>query len=159
MSTDIQTLLTSIEELKVQFSQSIEVLTKSVSLIQTQIDSDTKTREETALKFIDFFSEELTKHTAGGKLFVAKMNHIRLNFDKMSYQSLVPVYVDLVNKPTSGWAKRRQVLLTASAIWRYTFHGKSSVLKSQIEASVSCSDCGAFSQAMVNRMISEGLWV
>ena len=159
MSSDIQTLLASIEELKVQFSQSIEVLTKSVAQIQTEIASDDQTKEKTALKFIDFFGEELNKHTAGGKLFVAKMNHIRQNYDKLCYQSLTPIYIDLVNKPTAGWAKRRQLLLTASAIWRYTFHGKSSTLKSQIEAAVSCSDCGGFAQAMVDRMISEGLWV
>lgn len=156
--SDIQTLIASIEELKLQFSQSIKVLTDSVALIEQQQQQQQNTVEQTAIKFVDFFSEELNKYVPGGKLFVAKMNHIRLNYDKLCYQSLTPVYADLVNKPSEGWAKRRQLLLTASAIWRYTFHGKKSELKSDIEAAVSCSDCGAFVQTMMDRMISEGLW-
>ena len=118
-----------------------------------------KKPEVTAKKFINFFSDELSKHMIGGKLFVAKLNQIRL--ENGNYQQLSGLYYDLVNKGTDGWAQRRQMLLTASAIWRYTFdnfNNKNADLKSQIEAAVECHDCGAFAKQMVERMQSEGLW-
>jgi hypothetical protein len=156
--SDIQTLLNNIEELKVQFAKSFETIESAVSLLQQQQQQQVNV-DQTALKFVDFFTEELEKNISGGKLFAARLNFIRQNYDKMYYQSLNDVYKELINKPAAGWAKRRQLLLTASAIWRYTFHGRSYDLKCQIEAAMECSDCGQFVRPMVERMIQEKLWV
>ena len=157
--SDIQTLINNIEELKTQFVKSFETIESAVSLLQQQQQQQTNkiNAEQTALKFVEFFSDELEKNISGGKLFAAQLNHIRQNFNKMYYQSLN--YRELVNKPTEGWAKRRQLLLNASAIWRYTFHGRSCDLKSQIEAAMECKDCGQFVRPMVERMIQQKLWV
>ena len=156
--SDIQTLISNIEELKLQFSKSIEGLYDYAKTIETQQQTQKQSVETTAQKFIEFFSEELTKEIPGGKLFVARMNFIRLNYGTQCYQSLTPIYSDLVNKPAAGWAQRRQMLLTASAIWRYTFHGRDHKLKAQIESAVECSDCGKFAKRMVERMITENIW-
>lgn len=155
--TDIQTLLINIEELKLQFTKSFETIETSISMLQTQQQQQVNV-EQTALKFVDFFSQELEKNIPGGKLFVGRLNFIRENFDKLYYQSLHGVYKELIDKPSEGWAQRRQLLLTASAIWRYTFHGRSYDLKCQIEAAMECSDCGKFVRPMVERMIAEKLW-
>lgn len=156
--SDIQTLISNIEELKLQFGKSIEGLYDYAKIIEKQQQTQQQSVEVTAQKFIDFFSEELTKEIPGGKLFVAKMNFIRQNFSSQSYTSLTPIYTDLVNKPAPGWAQRRQMLLTASAIWRYTFHGRDCTLKSQIEAAIECNDCGKFAKVMVARMVEENIW-
>lgn len=157
--TDLQTLLINIEELKVQFAKSFETIETAVSLLQTQQQQQQVNVDQTALKFVDFFAQELENNISGGKLFAARLNFIRQNYDKMYYQSLNDIYKELINKPAPGWAKRRQLLLTASAIWRYTFHGRSYDLKCQIEAAMECSDCGQFVRPMVERMIQEKLWV
>ena len=113
--------------------------------------------EETAIKFVEFFASELDSYISGGKLFVHELNRLRHNGN--TYRAMIRVYHDLVNKPTEGWAKRRQLLLTASAIWRYTFKGSKSKLRYQIEAVTECDDCGQFASAMVQRMKKEKLWV
>ena len=114
--------------------------------------------EEKALKFVEFFASELDSYISGGKLFVHELNRLRHNGN--TYRAMIRVYHDLVNKGTEGWAKRRQLLLTASAIWRYTFKGsEKSKLRYQIEAVTECNDCGQFASAMVRRMKQEKLWV
>ena len=157
--SDLQTLLTNIEELKVQFAKSFETIESAVSMLQTQQQQQVVNVDQTALKFVEFFTQELDKNITGGKLFAGRLNFIRQNYNKMHYQSLNDIYKELINKPAAGWAQRRQLLLTASAIWRYTFHGRSYDLKCQIEAAMECSDCGKFVRPMVERMIVEKLWV
>ena len=157
--SDLQTLLTNIEELKVQFAKSFETIESAVSMLQTQQQQQVVNVDQTALKFVEFFTQELDKNITGGKLFAGRLNFIRQNYNKMYYQSLNDIYKELINKPAAGWAQRRQLLLTASAIWRYTFHGRSYDLKCQIEAAMECSDCGKFVRPMVERMIVEKLWV
>ena len=156
--SNIQTLISSIEDLKSLMLKSNDVISTALDVIKRDLDSKEQSVEQTALKFVDFFSEELSKNISGGKLFVAKMNFIRQNYDRHCYQSLTPIYIELINKPAEGWAQRRQLLLTASAIWRYTFHGRDYTLKSQIEAAMECSDCGKFVRPMVERMIEEKIW-
>ena len=156
---DLQTLLTNIEELKVQFTKSFETIESAVSMLQTQQQQQVVNVDQTALKFVEFFTQELDKNITGGKLFAGRLNFIRQNYNKMYYQSLNVIYKELINKPAAGWAQRRQLLLTASAIWRYTFHGRSYDLKCQIEAAMECNDCGKFVRPMVERMIAEKLWV
>ena len=157
--SDLQTLLTNIEELKVQFTKSFETIESAVSMLQTQQQQQVVNVDQTALKFVEFFTQELDKNITGGKLFAGRLNFIRQNYNKMYYQSLNVIYKELINKPAAGWAQRRQLLLTASAIWRYTFHGRSYDLKCQIEAAMECNDCGKFVRPMVERMIAEKLWV
>lgn len=115
--------------------------------------------KEKAVKYIDFFTSELDKHLTGAKLFVGEMERIR-NRDN-NYIPLGRIYRELVNRKQAGWAKRRQLLKTASAIWRYTFKPNSdrAKLKYNILASTECQDCGEFATAMVQRMKQEKLWV
>ena len=157
---DLQTITTAISTLEQNIGIALKSLeTISIAVAQLQQDQNkNKTIEVTAQKFVDFFSDELSKNIPGGKLFAAKLNHIRNNYDRLCYQSLTPIYSELVNKPSEGWAQRRQLLLTASAIWRYTFHGRDYTLKSQIEAAMECTDCGKFVRPMVERMIQENIW-
>ena len=158
--SDIQILLNSVQELNAQFAESIKTLNESVALLLQEIESEKEINvEEKALKFVDFFSEELGKSVPCGKYFAGRLNYIRQNYDTYCYQSLASVYHDLIDKPNPGWAQRRQTLITASAIWRYTFHGRSYDLKCQIEAALECSDCGQFVRPMVERMVQEKLWV
>lgn len=130
----------------------------SDTLVPTVAPVVSNNAEELALKFVDFFANELEIHISGGKLFVHELNRLRHNGN--TYRAMIRVYHDLVNKGTKGWAKRRQLLLTASAIWRYTFRGSDkSKLRYQIEAVTECDDCGQFATAMVKRMKKEKLWV
>ena len=112
-------------------------------------------QEEKSVKFVEFFGATLETYIKGGKLFVSELNRLRHNGN--DYRAMVRLYHDLVDAPTAGWAKRRQLLLTTSAIWRYTFKTKKG--KYQIAAVTECDDCGEFAKAMVERMIAEKLWV
>ena len=157
---DLQTITAAISSLEQNVSvvlQGLETITSAVQQLQKEQNKNASI-EVTAQKFVDFFSDELSKNISGGKVFAAKLNYIRHNYDRLCYQSLTPLYAELVNKPNAGWAQRRQLLLTASAIWRYTFHGRDYTLKSQIEAAMECGDCGKFVRPMVERMIQENIW-
>ena len=112
-------------------------------------------QEQKSVKFVEFFGATLESHIKGGKLFVSELNRLRHNGN--DYRAMIRLYHDLVNAPTEGWAKRRKLLLTTSAIWRYTFKNKKG--KYQIAADTSCDDCGEFAKSMVERMIVEKLWV
>ena len=114
-------------------------------------------QEEKSVKFVEFFGATLETYIKGGKLFVSELNKLRHQGN--DYRAMIRLYHDLVDAPTAGWAKRRQLLLTTSAIWRYTFKKHSSGLKYQIKAVTECDDCGEFAKSMVDRMIAEKLWV
>jgi hypothetical protein len=117
----------------------------------------TITQEEKSIKFVEFFGATLESHIKGGKLFVSELNKLR--HQGKDYRAMIRLYHDLVNAPTKGWAKRRQLLLTTSAIWRYTFKVNKGGLKYKIAAVTECEDCGEFAKSMVDRMIVEKLWV
>lgn len=112
---------------------------------------------EKSTKFVEFFGATLENYLKGGKLFVAELN--RCYKTDNDYRSMIRLYHDLVDAPTEGWAKRRKLLLTTSAIWRYTFKTKRGGLKYQIAADTTCDDCGQFASEMVDRMVAEKLWV
>ena len=114
-------------------------------------------QEEKSVKFVEFFGATLESHIKGGKLFVSELNKLRHQGN--DYRAMIRLYHDLVDAPTAGWAKRRQLLLTTSAIWRYTFKSNKGGLKYQIKAVTECDDCGEFAKSMVDRMIAEKLWV
>ena len=114
-------------------------------------------QEEKSVKFVEFFGATLETYIKGGKLFVSELNKLRHQGN--DYRAMIRLYHDLVDAPTKGWAKRRQLLLTTSAIWRYTFKSNKGGLKYQIKAVTECDDCGEFAKAMVDRMIAEKLWV
>ena len=114
-------------------------------------------QEQKSVKFVEFFGATLETHIKGGKLFVSELNRLRHNGN--DYRAMIRLYRDLVNAPTKGWAKRRQLLLTTSAIWRYTFKVNKGGLKYKIAAVTECEDCGEFAKSMVERMIAEKLWV
>jgi hypothetical protein len=117
----------------------------------------TITQEEKSVKFVEFFGATLESHIKGGKLFVSELNKLRHQGN--DYRAMIRLYHDLVDAPTKGWAKRRQLLLTTSAIWRYTFKVNKGGLKYKIAAVTECDDCGEFAKSMVERMIAEKLWV
>lgn len=130
------------------------------NLNYTSPDQQTvKVVEEDPIKFVDFFKSELEGNIKGGKLFVSELE--RLYHTGKGYRAMIRLYHDLVNKGTKGWAKRRQLLLTTSAIWRYVFktNAAKSKLRYQIEAVIECEDCGEFATAMVRKMKKEKLWV
>jgi hypothetical protein len=114
-------------------------------------------QEEKSVKFVEFFGATLESHIKGGKLFVSELNKLRHQGN--DYRAMIRLYHDLVDAPTKGWAKRRQLLLTTSAIWRYTFKVNKGGLKYKIAAVTECDDCGEFAKSMVERMIAEKLWV
>ena len=114
-------------------------------------------QEQKSVKFVEFFGATLETHIKGGKLFVSELNKLR--HQGKDYRAMIRLYRDLVNAPTKGWAKRRQLLLTTSAIWRYTFKVNKGGLKYKIAAVTECEDCGEFAKSMVERMIVEKLWV
>jgi hypothetical protein len=129
-----------------------------VSDIMGQKDASvTISQEEKSVKFVEFFGATLESHIKGGKLFVSELNRLRHNGN--DYRAISRLYFDIVNAPTKGWAKRRKLLLTTSAIWRYTFKSNKGGLKYQIAADTSCEDCGEFAKSMVDRMVAEKLWV
>ena len=115
------------------------------------------TQEEKSVKFVEFFGATLETYIKGGKLFVSELNKLRHQGN--DYRAMIRLYHDLVDAPTAGWAKRRQLLLTTSAIWRYTFKVNKGGLKYKIAAVTECDDCGEFAKSMVERMIAEKLWV
>lgn len=138
-------------------SQIAQILGMVSNTLTQPIVTVDDTKKDDSIKFIDFFGLELDKYIKGGKLFVSELNRCR-NAGR-GYQSMGRLYHDLVDAPTEGWAARRQLLLTTSAIWRYTFLSKKGGLKYQIAAVTSCDDCGGFASAMVDRMVAEGLWI
>ena len=60
--SDLQTLLTNIEELKVQFTKSFETIESAVSMLQTQQQQQVVNVDQTALKFVEFFTQDLDKN-------------------------------------------------------------------------------------------------
>ena len=138
-------------------SQIAQILGMVSNTLTQPIVTVDDTKKDDSIKFIDFFGLELDKYIKGGKLFVSELNRCR-NAGR-GYQSMGRLYHDLVDAPTEGWAARRQLLLTTSAIWRYTFLSKKGGLKYQIAAVTECDDCGGFASAMVDRMVAEKLWI
>lgn len=138
-------------------SQLAQILGMVSNTLAQPVAPVTITQEEKSVKFVEFFGATLESHIKGGKLFVSELNKLRHQGN--DYRAMIRLYHDLVNAPTKGWAKRRQLLLTTSAIWRYTFKTKKGGLKYKIAAVTECEDCGEFAKAMVNRMIAEKLWV
>jgi hypothetical protein len=138
-------------------SQIAQIIGNFSDVMVQPVAPVTITQEEKSVKFVEFFGATLESHIKGGKLFVSELNKLRHQGN--DYRAMIRLYHDLVNAPTKGWAKRRQLLLTTSAIWRYTFKTKKGGLKYKIAAVTECDDCGEFAKAMVNRMIAEKLWV
>ena len=136
-------------------SQLAQMLGIPSDVMVQKIAPVTITQEEKSVKFVEFFGATLETYIKGGKLFVSELNKLRHQGN--DYRAMIRLYHDLVDAPTAGWAKRRQLLLTTSAIWRYTFKTKKG--KYQIAAVTECDDCGEFAKAMVERMIAEKLWV
>jgi hypothetical protein len=140
-----------------EIEQIAAILGMNSSIMVQPAQQVVTNQEEKSIKFVEFFGIELENHIKGGKLFVSELN--KLYRKGSGYRSMIRVYHDLVNKGTKGWAKRRQLLLTSSAIWRYTFKGsQKSKLRYQIEAVIECEDCGEFATVMVKKMIAEKLW-
>ena len=138
-------------------SQLAQMLGIPSDVMVQKIAPVTITQEEKSVKFVEFFGATLESHIKGGKLFVSELNKLRHQGN--DYRAMIRLYHDLVDAPTKGWAKRRQLLLTTSAIWRYTFKVNKGGLKYQIKAVTECDDCGEFAKSMVERMIAEKLWV
>ena len=136
-------------------SQLAQMLGIPSDVMVQKIAPVTITQEEKSVKFVEFFGATLETYIKGGKLFVSELNKLRHQGN--DYRAMIRLYHDLVDAPTEGWAKRRKLLLTTSAIWRYTFKNKKG--KYQIAADTSCDDCGEFAKSMVDRMIAEKLWV
>ena len=138
-----------------QIDQIAQILGMVSNTLAQPVTSVVLNQEQKSVKFVEFFGATLESHIKGGKLFVSELNRLRHNGN--DYRAMIRLYHDLVNAPTEGWAKRRKLLLTTSAIWRYTFKNKKG--KYQIAADTSCDDCGEFAKSMVERMIVEKLWV
>jgi hypothetical protein len=138
-------------------SQLAQMLGIPSDVMVQKIAPVTITQEEKSVKFVEFFGATLESHIKGGKLFVSELNKLRHQGN--DYRAMIRLYHDLVDAPTKGWAKRRQLLLTTSAIWRYTFKVNKGGLKYKIAAVTECDDCGEFAKSMVERMIAEKLWV
>ena len=138
-------------------SQLAQMLGIPSDVMVQKIAPVTISQEEKSVKFVEFFGATLETYIKGGKLFVSELNKLRHQGN--DYRAMIRLYHDLVDAPTAGWAKRRQLLLTTSAIWRYTFKSNKGGLKYQIKAVTECDDCGEFAKSMVDRMIAEKLWV
>ena len=138
-------------------SQIAQLMQQMGIISDTMVQPVVLNQEEKSVKFVEFFGATLESHIKGGKLFVSELNKLRHQGN--DYRAMIRLYHDLVDAPTAGWAKRRKLLLTTSAIWRYTFKTKKGGLKYQIAADTSCDDCGEFAKSMVERMIAEKLWV
>ena len=156
MTTTIQIVING-NQVEGQIEQIAQILGMVSNTLAQPIFTVDDSKKDDSIKFIDFFALELDKYIKGGKLFVSELNRCR-NAGR-GYQSMGRLYHDLVDAPTEGWAARRQLLLTTSAIWRYTFLSKKGGLKYQIAAVTECDDCGGFASAMVDRMIAEKLWI
>lgn len=154
----MQTLTITINGNKVEgeASQIAQILSVIGDTMVQKVAPVVITQEEKSVKFVEFFGATLETYIKGGKLFVSELNKLRHQGN--DYRAMIRLYYDLVDAPTAGWAKRRQLLLTTSAIWRYTFKVKKGGLKYKIAAVTECDDCGEFAKAMVERMIAEGLW-
>jgi hypothetical protein len=140
-----------------QIDQIAQILGMVSNTLAQPVASVVLNQEQKSVKFVEFFGATLETHIKGGKLFVSELNKLR--HQGKDYRAMIRLYRDLVNAPTKGWAKRRQLLLTTSAIWRYTFKVNKGGLKYKIAAVTECEDCGEFAKSMVERMIVEKLWV
>jgi hypothetical protein len=145
----------TVEGTPLDLAQLLQLLDNNSDVMVQKIAPVTISQEEKSVKFVEFFGATLESHIKGGKLFVSELNKLRHQGN--DYRAMIRLYHDLVDAPTEGWAKRRKLLLTTSAIWRYTFKNKKG--KYQIAADTSCDDCGEFAKSMVDRMIAEKLWV
>jgi hypothetical protein len=115
----------------------------------------TEKKKEACL--LTFFKEELNTQLKGGAMFIEMLYTCKT--EKTNYARLRPVYRDLVGRgELPDWARRRELLLATSAIWRYTFNGHSASHKFTIDAMMECTDCCAYVQKMVARLKKEGLW-
>ena len=157
MTTTTIQLVINGNQVEGTMSQLAQMLGISTDILVQKVAPVTINQEEKSIKFVEFFGATLESHIKGGKLFVSELNRLRHNGN--DYRAMIRLYHDLVDAPTEGWAKRRKLLLTTSAIWRYTFKVNKGGLKYQIAADTSCDDCGEFAKSMVERMIAEKLWV
>lgn len=138
-------------------SQLAQLIQNFGNITDVMVQPVVLNQEQKSIKFVEFFGATLESHIKGGKLFVSELNKLRHQGN--DYRAMIRLYHDLVDAPTKGWAKRRQLLLTTSAIWRYTFKVNKGGLKYKIDAVTECEDCGEFAKSMVERMIAEKLWV
>ena len=157
MTTTTIQLVINGNQVEGTMSQLAQMLGIASDVMVQKIAPVTITQEEKSVKFVEFFGATLESHIKGGKLFVSELNKLRHQGN--DYRAMIRLYHDLVDAPTKGWAKRRQLLLTTSAIWRYTFKVNKGGLKYKIAAVTECDDCGEFAKSMVERMIAEKLWV
>lgn len=138
-------------------SQLAQLIQNFGTITDVMVQPIVLNEEQKSIKFVEFFGATLETYIKGGKLFVSELNKLRHQGN--DYRAMIRLYHDLVDAPTIGWAKRRQLLLTTSAIWRYTFKINKGGLKYQIKAVTECEDCGEFAKSMVERMIVEKLWI
>lgn len=158
----MQQLTLSIDNGKITLSGDPEFVAKILTSIkyteneQSLTVSSSNLAEKRQESYLDFFTNELDRHIKGGRFFASELARLYHHNDN-DYKPLANVYRDLVNRNQPGWTQRRQLLLTASAVWRFVFKPKPSLMY-QIEAASECSDCGAFAAAMIRRLKQEGLW-
>lgn len=128
---------------------------KAVSIVQkyqTQVNKDKETE-----CYVTFFKKELGSQLKGGSYFVEMLH--TCSKEKTDYSRIRPLYRDLVGrKDLPDWARRRELLMAVSAIWRYIHNGRQRRHLAKIEEALECQDCCAMTQKMVGRLKKQGLW-
>ena len=106
--------------------------------------------------FNAFLTVELTPYFGAKEatMIVERLRRCRAIAD---FRYLIPVY-----KLAKDDLRKRQLLKTVSAVYRYKFGGYKNPeqysLRSEIKYAKACDECGALAQTLVNRLIAEGLW-
>jgi hypothetical protein len=106
--------------------------------------------------FNAFLTVELTPYFGAkdATMIVEKLRRCRAIAD---FRYFIPAY-----KLAKDDLRKRQLLKTVSAVYRYKFGGYKNPeqysLRSEIKYAKACDECGALAQVLVNRLIAEGLW-
>ena len=157
MSANVAALTAQIEELQSNFLKSVETITAAINEIQQQQVQQVSIKEPAELApFNEFLVVELTQFFGAkeSKMIVEKLRRCRAIGD---FRYFIPMY--LMAKDD---LKKRQLMKTVSAVYRYKFGGyrnpEKYSLRSEIKYAAACPECGEMATILVNRLKAEGLW-
>lgn len=162
MSANIESVVSTLEELQLNVVKSFATLNQQIAEIKEQQVNIQKQQKIVAPKtdelapFHAWLQVELTQFFGAkdAKIISDKLNRSRVIGD---FHYFIPVY-----KLTDGDLTKRQLLKTVSAMYRYKFGGykksEKYALRSEIKYAAACPHCGALATILLNRLIAEGLW-
>lgn len=159
MSSTIELLTAQMQEMQSTFQKSVDLFNATIEEVkkQQQQVATVSVKEPAELApFNEFLVVELTQFFGAkeSKMIVEKLRRCRAIGD---FRYFIPMYLMVKDD-----LKKRQLMKTVSAVYRYKFGGyrnpEKYSLRSEIKYAAACPECGEMATILVNRLKAEGLW-